>query len=314
MYDFVAIDFETANENLNSACSIGIVAVKDLEIAEYYESFIQPPYNRFSDSNIFIHGITPNMTERAPTLNEIWSDISAFFSEHTPVIAHNAHFDMSVLRLSTSADIPDFPYIDTIALATPFVDGSKSLEHCAEWFGIEMDQHHNALSDATATAEIAIKILEESDCASMWELLAFARQVDIHMFADLVPQERFFTRKKRTPMPNYYDFAQKPSDISPTCKVDEESPLYGKSIVFTGELSIPRPAAWQAAVNCGAKIRTSVSRRTDYLVVGEQEPTFVGADGLSSKQRNALALNADGTGHIIILNEKEFFALTGIEE
>lgn len=52
MYDFVTIDFETANNNLNSACSLGIVAVKDLEIVEREYYLIKPPTNNFNNDNI----------------------------------------------------------------------------------------------------------------------------------------------------------------------------------------------------------------------------------------------------------------------
>lgn len=313
MYDFVAIDFETANENLNSACSIGIVAIKDLEIADYYKSYIQPPHNRYSDINIGIHGITPDITEQAPTLDELWYDISRFFDPHTPVIAHNAHFDMSVLKLSTSADIPDFPYIDSISIASLFMTGSKSLERCAEHFGIQLEQHHNALSDATAAAEIAIYALRECSCLSMWEFLAF-NQLGIKFFSELVPTEQFFHKgRKLPPMPSAYNTSIKPSELAPRGEVDTNNPLCGKSIVFTGELSISREEAWQLAVDCGAKIRTNVSKRTDYLVVGEQVPWLVDASGLSSKQKEALAINEEGKGHVEIINQAQYYGLVGLE-
>lgn len=308
MYDFITIDFETANENLNSACSVGIVAVENLEIVDYFESYIQPPHNRYSDRNIQIHGITPDMTEQAPRLDELWFDLSRYFSVHVPVVAHNAHFDMSVLRLSTSADIPNFPYVDSIKMASQFVQGSKSLGHCAECFGIEMDRHHDALSDATAAAEIVIHILKECDCVSMWEFLAYAQMISIKQFSELVPQEKLYAKKNNRPPP-YYDSTLKPSQIVPTCEIDKNHPLYGKSIVFTGELSMPRNIAWQIAVNCGAVIRTSVSRKTDYLIVGTLDPAVFGENYISEKHATALKLNLEGKADIKILSEDKFLAL-----
>lgn len=58
MYDFVTINFETANNNLNSACLLGIVAVKDLEIVEREYYLIKPSSYNSSNNNIAIHGIT----------------------------------------------------------------------------------------------------------------------------------------------------------------------------------------------------------------------------------------------------------------
>ena len=304
MFDFIAIDFETATENLNSACSIGVVAVKNLEIVDYFESYIQPPYNRFADNNISVHGITPDITERAPTLDELWFELSQYFSEHIPVLAHNAHFDMSVLRLSTKADIPDFPYIDSISIVSPYVEGSRSLEHCVEVLGISMDQHHNALSDATAVAEIAICVLRNCGCLSMWEFLCKS-YTSFNQFSELNPQEKFFSRKKAK-----FQKHMKPSDIAPTIEVKTTNPLYGKTIVFTGDLSISRDDAFQIAVNCGAIVKTSISRKVDYLVVGTQDVSLVGEDGLSSKQEKALDMNATGKAHIEFINEQQFFSLS----
>ena len=56
--DFICIDFEIANNNMNSACALGIIAVKNLEIVESKYYLICPPYNNFDSSCIAIHGIT----------------------------------------------------------------------------------------------------------------------------------------------------------------------------------------------------------------------------------------------------------------
>lgn len=53
-FDFITIDFETANSFNKSACSIGIVAVKDLEIVDTYYSLINPIMD-FDEKNISIH-------------------------------------------------------------------------------------------------------------------------------------------------------------------------------------------------------------------------------------------------------------------
>ena len=81
-YDFIAIDFETANYNYNSACSIGIVAVKDKKIVVQLHFHIQPPSLKFNKKNIDIHGITPDLIEDAPKFDEIWDKIKHFFSDN----------------------------------------------------------------------------------------------------------------------------------------------------------------------------------------------------------------------------------------
>lgn len=305
--DFVVIDFETATRSNDSACQIGIVAIKDFQVADYYESYIRPPLNRFDVQNMDIHGITPDLTENAPTMDEVWDEIKPFFSENIPVIAHNARFDMSVLRLSTKAEIPDFIYADSISIVSPFIKGSKSLDNCVKEFHITLDDHHNALSDATATAEIVCVAMKLCKVKTLWELLVKACWVTARYFSELVPQEYFASKPRKKSVPH----TAKASEFSPQCECDPNNPLYGKSIVFTGALSFEREVAYQIAVNCGAIVRTSVSKKTNYLVVGAQDIAFVGSDGLSSKQEDALRINEEGKAHIEIIDEAAFMALAG---
>ena len=307
---FITIDFETANLYLSSACSVGIAVVDGLEIVDTFDSFIKPPIMFFEESNIEVHGITPGKVENAPTLDELWCMISQYFSEHVPVVAHNAHFDMSVLRLSTSADIPNFPYVDSMGIAAPFVGGRKSLRDCAEALEISMEHHHNACSDAVTAAEIVIACLKAADCISLWEFLAKNQCAPIYAFADLVPQERFQSRKKAGKRRPVCPKDVRPSEICQTVScVDCKNPLYGKAIVFTGELSIDRRTAMQMAVDSGAVVKSSVSKKTNYLVVGQQDKQLVGEDGLSTKEEKAYALNRSGAGHVQIINEEEFMKL-----
>lgn len=308
-FDFLAIDFETARARMDSACSVGIVAVKNLEIVDTAYSLLRPPTLDFDPRNISIHGITPDLVERAPTLDEFWTEISWMFSQHCPVLAHNVRFDMSVLRHSTSAEIPNFPYIDSMNIAAPLVTGSRSLSHCAEVLGIDMGTHHNALDDAMTCAHIAIHGLESAGCVSMWEYLA-QTPMNIHRFADLTPQQS--APASKSPKPRF-QHTVKPSEVvpQPDSVFDSKHPLYQKNIVFTGDLTISRKRAMQMAVDVGAVVKSGVSRCTDYLVVGQQDPSLVGEDGLSSKQEKALELNRSGCGHIVTLDESEFLSLVG---
>ena len=95
--NFVAIDFETANEKRNSPCSIGIVVVKDGKIVDRIYHLIKPKEMRFLPINIGIHGIRPRMVENELEFDKVWEKIKEYFN-NSLVIAHNASFDISVLR------------------------------------------------------------------------------------------------------------------------------------------------------------------------------------------------------------------------
>ena len=90
---------------------------------------------------------------------------------------------------------------------------------------------------------------------------------------------------------------------------DPSHPFYQKSLVFTGELSMDRREAMQRAVNVGAVIKTAVSRKTDFLVVGRQYDGPGGAATVSNKEEKARAILAEGKSHLRLLSESEFLRL-----
>ena len=70
----------------------------------------------------------------------------------------------------------------------------------------------------------------------------------------------------------------------------------------------------QKAIDVGAIIRTSVSTKTDFLVVGQQDSELVGVDGKSSKEEKAQELISSGKGKIQILNEAEFLSMLNYKQ
>ena len=75
MQNFVALDFETANRNPSSVCSIGLVFVVDGQLADSYYRLIKPIPDYYSAFNTGIHGITAANTRRAPRFPDIWQEL-----------------------------------------------------------------------------------------------------------------------------------------------------------------------------------------------------------------------------------------------
>lgn len=73
MENFAAIDFETANGNRSSVCSIGVVVVKGGMIAKRFYKLIHPVPNYYSPANIVVHGIRKEDTEAEDTFPEVWA-------------------------------------------------------------------------------------------------------------------------------------------------------------------------------------------------------------------------------------------------
>lgn len=157
--NYVAIDFETANRSRSSACSMAAVTVEDGQIVKTAYSLIRPPTLQFDYWNTKIHGITAQDVADKPTFADLWQKIKPHL-ENKVVIAHNAAFDMSVLRSvlnEYTLPYPRFQYVCTVDIARRVWRDSDNykLSTLAERFAIKFD-HHNALHDARACAMIAL--------------------------------------------------------------------------------------------------------------------------------------------------------------
>lgn len=154
---FLAIDFETANQYRNSACSIGLVRVENNQIVHKSVHLIRPPYKLFTFT--YIHGLSWNDVRTAPLFDEVWTEIKPYFEGVDFLAAHNATFDASVLKACCGTydiQVPSLPFTCTMAVArktwnlypTKLSDVCRHLE-------IQLN-HHEALSDAHACAQIII--------------------------------------------------------------------------------------------------------------------------------------------------------------
>lgn len=164
--NFVALDFETANECRNSPCSIGLVRVENGLVTDRYYTLIKPEPLRFSSWNIKIHGITPQAVADAPAFDAIWHDVRSFIGTHV-VAAHNASFDMSVLRHTLDQyglPYPEIPYFCTVVAAKrTFPDLiNHKLNTVSAHVGFSFS-HHNALEDAEACARVLVAAMHEKN-------------------------------------------------------------------------------------------------------------------------------------------------------
>jgi len=161
--DFAAIDFETANGQLSSVCSVGIVVVRDGVIAERIYGLIQPEPNYYLYQNSMVHGLTSTDTDNAPVFSEVWKQIAPVI-EGLPLVAHNKGFDEACLKAvfrTYQMDYPDYVFYCTLAASRRQLRHlpNHQLPTVAEDCGYIMTNHHNALADAEACAEIALQLL-----------------------------------------------------------------------------------------------------------------------------------------------------------
>ena len=164
MYKRQAIDFETANGNRSSVCSIGVVVVKGGMIAKRFYKLIHPVPNYYSPANIVVHGIRKEDTEAEDTFPEVWAEIAPEI-EGLPLVAHFSQFDESCLKAAFARFQLDYPGYEfhCTCKASRKVFGKRlpnhKLDTVAAHCGFDLKSHHHALADAEACAAIAMKIL-----------------------------------------------------------------------------------------------------------------------------------------------------------
>ena len=164
MLDFAAIDFETANEQPSSVCSVGVVVVREGKIVDTFYSLIHPEPEYYQWFCQRVHGLCEEHTDGAPVFPKVWARIAPMV-EGLPLVAHNACFDEGCLKAAFRVyqmDYPDYEFLDTLAASRRHFGRSlpdHQLQTVAAACGFALRNHHHALADAEACAHIALKIL-----------------------------------------------------------------------------------------------------------------------------------------------------------
>lgn len=303
--EYVVLDTETTgfSAKTNDMIELAAIKVRSGRQIDTFESLIATDQILPLDIQQ-LTGILLEDLADAPQAAEVIPKFADFIG-NAPLVAHNAPFDMDFLkRYFSKAGLPlKNKVIDTLKLsrkAFPAMTSHK-LSDLKAALNIKVEVSHRALPDVLATNELYRR------CA---EALITAGQPAAEPAAAAPTEKRRPSSRERSSTPTVHRNNVKISDVVPTVECfDCTHPFYQKNIVFTGELSLDRKEAMQRAVNAGAQVKSSVSGKTDYLVVGRQDLTLVGQDGMSSKEEKAQALNQSGKAHIKVISEHEFLAL-----
>ncbi len=155
--NFVAIDFETANYQSDSACAVGLVKVVGGQIVDTAVHLIRPPTKEFVFT--YIHGLTWKDVAKADDFGRLWPKIEPLLDGAKFFAAHNASFDKGVLRsccLTYGIPAPRLPFRCTVQMSRrAWSIYPTKLSDVCKTLGIALN-HHEALSDAMACAQIVL--------------------------------------------------------------------------------------------------------------------------------------------------------------
>jgi DNA polymerase III epsilon subunit-like protein len=303
MTSFVAIDFETANEFRGSPCAVALVAVQNNKVVERYTTLIQPPPSvaRFSGFCVSLHGITAAHVRDAPTWPQALEDIAGFV-DGRPVVAHNAAFDMGVIRSACDEmgiARPTLKYACSLVVARrtwPLL--SYSLPWVCEAAGYQLVDHHDPVADAEAAAAVMMAAKGVHGSETLIDLLAGLQVRFGELLADQWSGCQFIggrSSSPRSPLPGA------------NLAASTDGPFWGLSVCFTGTLtSMTRDQASHALATVGGQPVDGVSRKTDVLVIGMQDQRrFAPGSGMSTKHQKAATLLQKGHS-IEVISEVDF--------
>lgn len=243
---FTALDFETFTPARSSACAIGLVKVIDGRIVQKFHSLIKPIPDDYKKNNSHIHGITSEMVAMAPNFLELWPFVEKLIGNDV-MVCHNAAFDQSVwleqiLRYRCTDNPLKYKFVCTYEMT------GLSLENACAKHNIEIGCHHDALDDAVACAKI---------------MLAENGYIQSSRFSGEL-HEIMKTAKDR----RYDHETLNPLDDSMI--ENKETPFFHARTVITGIFtSYPnRDELGKILQSLGADINTSISKRTNIVIVG----------------------------------------------
>lgn len=154
---FIALDFETADQDRDSACSIGLVRVENNQIVQRFYALIRPPRKKFKFT--YVHGIRWQDVAHELSFGELWPTLHPLLQDVDFIAAHNASFDKAVLyaccdTYKIARPLQSFACTVALARRTWRLYPTKLPDVCRH-LGFELE-HHHALSDAEACAQIVI--------------------------------------------------------------------------------------------------------------------------------------------------------------
>lgn len=297
--DFIVLDIETTGYLPQWDYIIEVGAIKyehGVEIARF-SSLIQPPSDdgEYIDSYITeLTGITNEMLASAPSIESVLPKLYDFLG-NSIIIGHNVNFDINFLY-DNFEEFLEKPlsndFVDTMRLSRNLhpEENHHRLSDLCERYALDYSYAHRPIKDCELTLSCYNNLLSEIN--------------DVFDNFDSFLQSR--TRHSSQGV--------KAKDIhSEKTEFDITHPLYGKVCVFTGTLEkMPRKDAMQLVANLGGINWDSVTKKTNYLILGNNDYCKAIKDGKSNKQKKAEKLKLDGQD-IEILPESVFYDLVESE-
>lgn len=293
--NFVVIDIETTglDSQFDEIIEIGALKIENGHVVDKFNTLVKPVYE-VDDYITELTGITNDMLENAPTIEDLIDDFYSFVG-HNIILGHNVNFDINFLY-------DELMRVNNIELNNDFVDTMrigryllKDLRHhrlidLANNYNIAISDNHRSLKDCEITLEVYNNMLKE-------------------VVKKYGSTENFTNSCKR--VKTKLDIKEIKTDNT---EFDISHPLYNKLCVFTGTLEkMSRKEAMQNVVDLGGVCSNSITKETNFLILGNYDYNPLVKDGKSNKQKKAEQLKLNGYD-IEIISENVFYEMIELND
>lgn len=287
--DYISLDLETTGFSPEYSEIIEVACIRyrgGVEV-DSFATLVKPSDMDAVDGHIStLTGITPEMLESAPMIGTVMPQVLAFIGSDT-VVAHKASFDINFVydnaeRLGLGAFGND--YIDTMRMARRLYPdfANHKLKTLVKQFGIAKTVAHRSESDARQAA------------------LCYQ-----HMTKYV--RENNLSEKLVTAATSVSGKAKAADIVGNPDLLKENSPLFGKIVVFTGALErMTRKDAMQIVADLGGINGDNVTKKTDFLVLGNNDMCASIKNGKSKKYQKAEKYILAGSD-LSIISENVFY-------
>lgn len=270
----------------------GIKYVNGEEVSRF-QSLVKPSDGEISEFITELTGITNEMLKDAPSITTAIAQFDSFLGDSI-IMGYNVSFDVNFLYDAYEAN-----------LGKPLTNNHVDCMRMARRLHPEMDHHR--LSDVAKKYKVvnerAHRAMSDVETTQACYLLLKAEALEKYG-----SEEEFKKLWKRVYRNGYRNMAKTivPFD---EIKIDPDNPLYGKICVFTGKLEkFERKDAMQIVANLGGINGDSVTKKTNYLILGNNDYCSTIKEGKSSKQKKAEQYKLDGYD-IEIIPETVFYEM-----
>lgn len=289
---FTIIDLETTglSPEWDDIIELSALKIKNGEIIDRYSSLVHTPDVSICEYITELTGITQEMVDNAPEIFDILPEYFSFL-EKDILIGHNINFDINFLydkcMIYFNKPVTN-DFVDTMRLSRRLhpEEPHHRLQDMAERYSVNYDGAHRSEQDCTITFDVYKKLKKE-------------------VYEKFGSEESFLNSLKRKRSKRA---GLKSSDIhSENTDFDTSHPIYGKVCVFTGTLEkMVRKDAMQLVADFGGINGDRVTKKTNYLILGNNDYCKTIKNGKSIKQKQAEKLKIEGKD-IEIISENVFY-------